>query len=77
MIRTAQALLAVPGIDVNARDINGYSALILAASVGRTSIVQALLAVPGIDSKQLFALAYASHNASQLFPLREGSRQRR
>ena len=46
---TVQALLAVPGIEVNARDKNGFSALMLAAKFGHINIIQALLAKPGID----------------------------
>ena len=47
------ALLAVPGIDVNAKDsvrpAHGCTALMCAAKTGHTAIVTALLAVPGID----------------------------
>ena len=46
-----KALLAVPGIDVNAEDINGRSALMLAAGGGRTAIVQDLLAFQPQDGQ--------------------------
>jgi ankyrin repeat protein len=48
-IEIVQALLAVPGIDVNTKTNDGNSALMWAASRWHTEIVQALLAVPGID----------------------------
>ena len=46
---TVMALLAAPGLDVNAADRNGQTALTLAASRGHTEIVTALLAYPGVN----------------------------
>ena len=45
----ATALLATPGLDVNAVREDGGTALILAAGEGHTETVMALLAMPGID----------------------------
>ncbi len=42
-------LLDVPGIDVNARDGSGLTALYAAARNGKPEIVKLLLAVPGIE----------------------------
>ena len=43
------ALLAAPGIDVNAATGSGWTALMLAANGGHTEVVTALLAAPGLD----------------------------
>jgi hypothetical protein len=44
------ALLAAPGLDVNAADgVDSYTALMLAADGGHTETVTALLAAPGLD----------------------------
>ena len=48
-IDTLNALLKVPGIDVNIKNKNGNTALIIAASKGNAGIVKALLGVPGIN----------------------------
>ena len=45
----ATALLATPGLDMNAVNEDGSTALILAASVGHTETVTVLLAAPGLD----------------------------
>ena len=42
-------LLAVPGINVNAKDENGWTSLIWAADMGYIDIVKLLLASPDID----------------------------
>ena len=44
-----RALLAAPGVDVNAADAEGSTALMLAANRGHTETVTALLAAPGLD----------------------------
>ena len=46
---TVMALLAAPGIDVNAADRDGRTALMWAADKGRTQMVRTLLAAPGLD----------------------------
>ena len=43
------ALLAAPGLNVNAAARNGRTALIVAANGGHTEMVTALLAYPGVD----------------------------
>jgi ankyrin repeat protein len=45
-----RALLAIPGLDVNAQTQSGENALMLAAYHGHTAIVEFLLATPGIDA---------------------------
>ena len=45
------ALLAAPGIDVNAADEEGHTALIKATGKDYTEIVAALLASPGIERR--------------------------
>lgn len=45
----AQALLKVPGIEVNARDLTGYTPLHEAACYGHTEVVIELLKAPGIE----------------------------
>ena len=44
-----RALLATPGVDVNAANGYGYTALVLAAGRGHAETVTALLAAPGLD----------------------------
>ena len=44
-----ERILAVDGVDVNAKNNEGETALICAANFGRTEIAKLLLAVPGID----------------------------
>ena len=44
-----RALLAAPGLDVNAADDDGWTALMTAARKGHTETVTALLAAPGLD----------------------------
>ena len=46
---TVMALLAAPGLDVNAADGDGWTALMCAAGEGHTETVTALLAAPGLD----------------------------
>ena len=43
------ALLAAPGLDVNAGTANGWTALMRAASRGHTETVTSLLAAPGLN----------------------------
>jgi len=43
------ALLAAPGLDVNATAGDGYTALMFAADGGHTETVTVLLAAPGLD----------------------------
>ena len=44
-----RALLAAPDIDVNRANIDGVTAVMIAAQKGHTEVVRALLAAPGID----------------------------
>ena len=48
---TVMALLAAPGLEVNAADRDGWTALMLAADGGHAAVVTALLAYPGVDVK--------------------------
>ena len=43
------ALLAAPGLNVNAANDGGWTALMLAADGGHAAVVTALLAYPGVD----------------------------
>ena len=43
------ALLAAPGLDVNAANERGYTALMMAALIGHSDTVTVLLAAPGLD----------------------------
>ena len=44
-----KALLAVPGVDVNKAEEDGWTAIMGPAWNGHTEVVRALLAMPGID----------------------------
>ena len=54
------ALLAAPGLDVNAVDDAGYTALMWAASGGYTETVTALLAAPGLDVNAVDGAGYTA-----------------
>ena len=79
---TVTALLAAAGIDVNAANGRGDTALMLAASGGHTETVTALLAAPGVklnvaatDGTTALALAEGRGHVETASLLRAGSRR--
>ena len=72
------ALLAAPGLNVNAADRDGRTALMWAANGGHTEIVTALLAYPGVDVNAAdragqTARAFGSYHVEIAFLLRVAS----
>ena len=60
-----ELLLAAPGIDVNAKDKYGFTALMGASRNGYAAVVELLLAAPGIDVNELQQVNRALLNASE------------
>ena len=71
--KTVEYVLGKEGIDINARDVNGNTALHVAAQLGRTEVVDLLLDNPevndtlqNVDRKQAYELAQNGELAHQM-----------